>query len=193
MRWYFVFIWGLVTVLFISISHAEESLPALDEQSGLEDYLTYAALNNPRLEAAFHRWKAALERVPQAESLPDPRFSYRYYIEAVETRRGPMRQAVDLTQTFPYCRDKNKLGLCKEFEPRFFGTGLSRKESAWGIIIVFNLLILVFGILFPPVFSLDSVICEVCLFFSTWFHLQHQSSMTPGLCHTECFLRPLAK
>jgi outer membrane protein TolC len=102
MRWYFVLICGPMMVLFASITHADESLAELDEQSGLADYLTYAALNNPRLEAAFHRWKATLERVPQAKSLPDPRFSYRYYIESVETRRGPMRQAAELTQTFPW-------------------------------------------------------------------------------------------
>ena len=35
------------------------SLPKLNEQSKLSDYLTYAALNNPGLEAAFNRWKAA--------------------------------------------------------------------------------------------------------------------------------------
>ena len=44
----------------------------ISENSGLEDYLTYAALNNPGLKASFHRWKAALERIVQANTLPDP-------------------------------------------------------------------------------------------------------------------------
>ena len=78
------------------------SLPVLDESAPLSTYLSYAALNNPGLEAAFNRWQAALERIAQAKSLPDPRFSYRYYIERVETRRGPMRHAFDVTQTFPW-------------------------------------------------------------------------------------------
>jgi outer membrane protein TolC len=77
-------------------------LPELTEKSTLADYLTYAALNNPGLRAAFYRWKASLERVPQMESLPDPRFNYAYFIREVETRVGPMRQKVGLSQTFPW-------------------------------------------------------------------------------------------
>ncbi|NIA20403.1 MAG: TolC family protein [Anaerolineaceae bacterium] len=77
-------------------------MPALTEQSELSDYLVYAALNNPGLEAAFNRWKAALERVPQVRSLPDPRFTYRYFIREVETRVGPQQQSFELAQKFPW-------------------------------------------------------------------------------------------
>jgi outer membrane protein, heavy metal efflux system len=77
-------------------------LPELTDSSLLSDYLEYAALNNPGLEAAFNRWKAALERVPQVESLPDPRFTYRYFIQEIETRVGPQRQAFEITQMFPW-------------------------------------------------------------------------------------------
>jgi outer membrane protein TolC len=77
-------------------------LPELTESSGLSDYLTYAALNNPGLEAAFNRWKAALERVPQVKALPDPRFTYMYYIQEVETRVGPQNQGLGIAQAFPW-------------------------------------------------------------------------------------------
>ena len=77
-------------------------LPTLDDASGLEDYLAYAALNNPGLEAAFNRWKAALERVTQEKTLPDPRFTYRNFIREVETRVGPQKQALGLSQMFPW-------------------------------------------------------------------------------------------
>jgi outer membrane protein TolC len=80
------------------------SLPELSEESELSAYLAYAALNNPGLEAAFNRWKAALWRIPQARSLPDPKFTYRYFIEEVETRVGPQRQAFSLAQTFPWLK-----------------------------------------------------------------------------------------
>jgi len=72
------------------------------ESSGLEDCLKYAALNNPGLEAAFNRWKAALEKSPQVTSLPDPKLTYAYFIERVETRVGPQRHRVGLAQTFPW-------------------------------------------------------------------------------------------
>ena len=77
-------------------------LPSLDEGASLADYLRYAALNNPGLEAAFNRWKAALEKPAQASSLPDPRFNYAYYIEEVETRVGPQQQKFGISQTFPW-------------------------------------------------------------------------------------------
>lgn len=68
----------------------------------LSDYLTKAALSNPELEAAFHRWKAALEKIPQVRALPDPRFTFAYFIESVETRVGPQRARFALAQTFPW-------------------------------------------------------------------------------------------
>ena len=81
---------------------AASTLPELNESSGLSDYLTYAALNNPGLEAAFNTWKAALEQIPQVKSLPDPGFNYKYYIEEVETRVGPQRQSFGISQLFPW-------------------------------------------------------------------------------------------
>jgi len=76
--------------------------PVLDENPDLSDYLAYAALNNPGLEAVFNQYKAALQRVPQVRALPDPRFTYRYFIQEIETRVGPQRQAFRLAQTFPW-------------------------------------------------------------------------------------------
>ena len=77
-------------------------LLVLSENSTLSDYLAYAALHNPGLEAAFNRWKASLEKVPQVTSLPDPRFTYAFYIEEVETRVGPQRHKIDISQVFPW-------------------------------------------------------------------------------------------
>lgn len=79
-----------------------EFQPTLDQSASLEDYLVYAALNNPGLRAARDRWRAAMEKIPQAKFLPDPRLSYSYYVQEVETRVGPQRQSVSLSQTFPW-------------------------------------------------------------------------------------------
>ena len=43
-----------------------------------------------------------MERIPQVTSLPDPKLSYTYYIEEVETRVGPQRQSIALAQMFPW-------------------------------------------------------------------------------------------
>lgn len=81
---------------------SDVELPDLSAESKLGDYLLYAALNNPGLRAAFNRWKAALEEVPQVATLPDPKFTYGYYIQEVETRVGPQDQRFALAQMFPW-------------------------------------------------------------------------------------------
>ncbi len=75
---------------------------ALPPEPGLSDLLTYAALHSDALKAGFHRWQAAVERIPQARALPDPKLTYGYYIIEVETRVGPQRQSVNVSQTFPW-------------------------------------------------------------------------------------------
>ena len=78
---------------------------ALDELGGDADLprlLRHARANNPGLEAAFQRWKEALEAVPRATTLPNPRLSFSGYLSEVETRVGPMQARVGLTQPFPW-------------------------------------------------------------------------------------------
>jgi outer membrane protein TolC len=80
----------------------DADLSRLDSAAGLADYLVVAASRNPGLRAAFYRWKAALEKSGYAGTLPDPVFSYRYFIESVETRVGPQQQGLSLRQSFPW-------------------------------------------------------------------------------------------
>ncbi|HUW19313.1 MAG TPA: TolC family protein [Sedimentisphaerales bacterium] len=79
-----------------------EDFPDANTPVSLQDYLRYAALNNAGLKAAFEEWKAALEQVPQAKALPDPRFTYGYFIEEVETRVGPQKNRFGIMQAFPW-------------------------------------------------------------------------------------------
>ncbi len=102
-------------------------LPELTENSGLSDYLAYAALNNPGLEAAFNRFKAALDQVPQLKSLPDPRFNYKYFIEEVETRVGPQRQSFGISQLFPWF---GKLDLRGDVAAQAANAAKERYEAA---------------------------------------------------------------
>ena len=79
-----------------------EDMPTLTAESTVSDYVQYAALNNPALAAAFNRWKADIQQIPQVTALPDPKFTYQYYIQRVETRTGSQRQAFSIAQTFPW-------------------------------------------------------------------------------------------
>ncbi|MBN1290244.1 MAG: TolC family protein [Candidatus Latescibacteria bacterium] len=82
----------------------------LSGEASLSEYLVYAALHNPELEAAFNRWKATVENIPQMTSLPDPRLTYSYYLEHVETRVGPQRHAFSITQMFPWFGKRDLMG-----------------------------------------------------------------------------------
>lgn len=68
----------------------------------LDDYFKIAAENNPGLQAKYKTFEAAMQKVPQVNSLPDPTFSFGYFISPVETRVGPQRAKFSLTQMFPW-------------------------------------------------------------------------------------------
>jgi len=68
----------------------------------LEESLKVAAENNPLLKAKYADFEAAMQKVVQVNSLPDPTFSFGYFISPVETRVGPQRAKVGLTQMFPW-------------------------------------------------------------------------------------------
>ncbi len=74
----------------------------LDSNSTLYDYLVFASLNNPGLKQSFYKWKAALEKIARAKSLPDPMLSFGYFVENVETRVGPQQWRLGLAQSYPW-------------------------------------------------------------------------------------------
>ena len=74
----------------------------LDESATLADCLRFAEWNNPAIRAAAARWHAALERIPQVVSLPDPRVNFGYFLDEIETRTGPMDWRVGVSQPFPW-------------------------------------------------------------------------------------------
>ena len=68
----------------------------------LEDYFKIAADNNPGLLSQYKEFEAALEKVPQVSTLPDPSISFGYFISPVETRVGPQKARFSLIQMFPW-------------------------------------------------------------------------------------------
>ncbi len=92
---------GIVFVFGQCVWALQQSSDA-NNLEALHDYLRYALLNNAELKTKFYEWKAALEQIPQAKSLPDPKFTYGYFIDEVETRVGPQRQKFGIMQVFPW-------------------------------------------------------------------------------------------
>ena len=84
----------LSLVLMLSISSFS--------QENLNNYIEIAAKNNPALKAKFNDYMAAMEKVPQVGTLPDPSIAFGYFIQPVETRVGPQQLKLKLAQSFPW-------------------------------------------------------------------------------------------
>ncbi|MEI6971153.1 MAG: TolC family protein [bacterium] len=75
----------------------------LDENSTIDDYIAHAFARNPSLRAAFDRWEAAIEGIPQARALENPALSFEYFAE-----QRDLRYQVGIEQMLPAF---GKLGL----------------------------------------------------------------------------------
>ena len=64
-------------------------LPELKTDSPFDDYLRFAILNQPQVEAAYYDWLASIERITQQRSLPDPRLTFEMYIQDIITSIMP--------------------------------------------------------------------------------------------------------
>ncbi len=77
----------------------------------LVEYLAFALEHSPETRAAFEEWRAARLRISRPGRMPEPNISFGYYLRSVETRVGPQRYKLALSQTFPW---PTKLGAAKD-------------------------------------------------------------------------------
>ena len=68
----------------------------------LEGCVRFALERSTRLQLAFERWASAHERAAGAGALPEPRLSWSEFVEELETRTGPQRRRIGLSQGFPW-------------------------------------------------------------------------------------------
>ena len=107
-----------VGVVALSPAPASRAEDATEPVAGLEEAVTLALRRNPGVKAAFQRWRAALAEVPQAKAFPDPKLTYAYYLENVETRVGPQEHAVAVQQTLPTAGKRRCRGRAAEANAR---------------------------------------------------------------------------
>lgn len=81
----------------------------------LDDLLARASERNPAVLEAFARYRAALQRAPQA-ALPDPELAFTQYARTPETRVGPQWSMVSISQRFPWLSKLRAQGQQKEKE-----------------------------------------------------------------------------
>lgn len=80
----------------------DRSEPDARPIASLADAVSLLLEHSPTVAASRQRYKAAVERVPQASKLPDPQLRYTYLPWPVETRVGPNEHRVMLQQMIPF-------------------------------------------------------------------------------------------
>jgi len=85
-------------------------------------YLRRANEANPGLRAFEDHYDAAMQRIPRAGSLPDPRIQITSFAESVQTRTGSQENVIMLAQTVPWFGklDRQKAAASAEAEALWF-------------------------------------------------------------------------
>jgi len=76
--------------------------PAQQQPDSLYAYLDIAARNNPAVLQRYYEYQAALQKVPQVGSLPDPEFSLGIFLSPMELLGGNQVADMRLMQMFPW-------------------------------------------------------------------------------------------
>lgn len=84
--------------LFLSLLCAGSLSSAQD----LAAYQQEMRANNAAYQAAMQRWQAADAVVETANTLPDPMLGFGIFLQEVETRVGPQKQRLSLSQRLPW-------------------------------------------------------------------------------------------
>ncbi len=93
---------AMLLLLMLSLQVVGHSKTESGTATDLESHLTSAAQNNPEVLAVYQRWLAAREKIPQARALPDPTFTFSWFLQEVETRVGPQKGKIGVMQRFPW-------------------------------------------------------------------------------------------
>lgn len=72
------------------------------ETHSLKEYTLYALSNNPAINSKDYQIKAQKEFVNISKKLPDPKITAAYFINEVETRVGPQKAKVGVSQMIPW-------------------------------------------------------------------------------------------
>ena len=86
-------------VLLISLILAQYSFAQTDS---LAAYLQIAALNNPSVQQKWSEYQAALQKVPEVGSLPDPSLNLGFFLKPMELLGGNQVADLQLMQMFPW-------------------------------------------------------------------------------------------
>jgi outer membrane protein TolC len=90
----------LIAIIIAGIATSETRSQHLSDS--LAVYLEIAASNNPGVQKKLFEYQAALQKVPQAGSLPDPELSAGVFLKPMELMSGNQVADFQLMQMFPW-------------------------------------------------------------------------------------------
>jgi outer membrane protein TolC len=76
--------------------------PAFSQVDSLETYKLLALRDNPSVKNRFYEYEAALRKIPQAASLPDPQLDIGVFLTPMELLGGKQVADLKLMQMFPW-------------------------------------------------------------------------------------------
>jgi cobalt-zinc-cadmium efflux system outer membrane protein len=88
----------------------------------LQGYIAEALDRNPAVLQSFASYEAAVQRLPQVSSLPDPMVNLTQYLRSPETRVGPQTTMLTISQNLPWfgkLSDKEKVAAKDAAGTRF--------------------------------------------------------------------------
>jgi outer membrane protein TolC len=91
-----LYILTIAMILGSTIGYSQNS------DTGIQSYFELAVKENPELKSAYLQYLAALEKVPQLGSLPDPETSIGFFLKPMELLGGNQLANVQIMQMFPW-------------------------------------------------------------------------------------------
>ncbi len=95
-----IFVFSIVLAFLSPVAALSQELES--RKTVLSELIQEALEENPHIKAAEKDWQAALKKIPQVKSLPDPVLSYAHFGQSIETRLGPQRNKISVSQMFPF-------------------------------------------------------------------------------------------
>ena len=91
-----------ILVLSVIAGAASAELRSQAFPDSLAAYLEIAARNNPGVQESLYDYQAALQKVPQVSSLPDPELTAGFFLKPMELMSGNQVADFQLMQMFPW-------------------------------------------------------------------------------------------
>jgi len=113
---------NIKVIVLIGITLTYSAFGFCQQSDSLSYYLEIAAKSNPTVLKQFNNYQAALQKVPQVGSLPDPQLEMGVFLSPMELLSGNQVADIKLMQMFPWfgvlknAKDEMSLMAKAEFE-----------------------------------------------------------------------------